>query len=69
MTRSQMAHATTDQDAMDFQDPDYIRDGEGPLDVDILDQVATVEEEDLPNDDVASWTTYHTLQTYVPTKF
>ena len=46
-----MAHATADEDAMDFQDPDYIRDNEGPPDVDIFDQVATVEEEDLPDDD------------------
>ena len=53
-----MVHATIDRDAMDFQDPDYIREDEGPLDVD-FDQVATAEEEDLPGDNVASWTTYH----------
>jgi len=53
-----MAHATTDEDAMDFQDPDNIRNNKSPLDVDIFNQVAAAVEEDLPNDNVVSWTKY-----------
>ena len=58
MTRSQAAHANDDEGPMDFQAPVYIGYQEYPTDVEAFDQVATVEEEKLPYDDVVSWTKY-----------
>mmetsp|Transcript_1916 Transcript_1916/g.3025 ORF Transcript_1916/g.3025 Transcript_1916/m.3025 type:complete len:98 (-) Transcript_1916:276-569(-) len=58
MTRSQLAHANDDEGPTDFQEPVYIGDHEYPTDVETFDQVATVEEEKLPYDDVVSWTKY-----------
>ena len=58
MTRSQLAHATIDEDTVDFQEPEYIGDDESPEDVETFDQVAIVEEEDLPDGDAVSWTEY-----------
>ena len=58
MTRSQSAHANDDEGPMDFQAPVYIGYQEYPTDVEAFDQVATVEEEKLPYDDVVSWTKY-----------
>mmetsp|Transcript_26577 Transcript_26577/g.41245 ORF Transcript_26577/g.41245 Transcript_26577/m.41245 type:complete len:151 (-) Transcript_26577:117-569(-) len=58
MMRSQLAHANNDESSTDFQEPVYIGDYESPEDVKTLNQVAAVEEDDLPDDDAVSWTEY-----------
>eukprot|EP00816_Leptocylindrus_hargravesii_P012043 CAMPEP_0196825346 /NCGR_PEP_ID=MMETSP1362-20130617/92997_1 /TAXON_ID=163516 /ORGANISM="Leptocylindrus danicus, Strain CCMP1856" /LENGTH=93 /DNA_ID=CAMNT_0042205753 /DNA_START=1511 /DNA_END=1789 /DNA_ORIENTATION=+ len=58
MKRSQLAHATIDKDTTDFQEPEHLGDNKSPEDVEIFDQAAIVEEEDLPDDNAVSWTEY-----------
>eukprot|EP00816_Leptocylindrus_hargravesii_P004637 CAMPEP_0196819364 /NCGR_PEP_ID=MMETSP1362-20130617/70229_1 /TAXON_ID=163516 /ORGANISM="Leptocylindrus danicus, Strain CCMP1856" /LENGTH=67 /DNA_ID=CAMNT_0042197821 /DNA_START=52 /DNA_END=252 /DNA_ORIENTATION=- len=58
MTCRQLTHATIDKDTRDFQEPEYIGNNESPEDVKTLNQVAAVEEDDLPDDDAVSWTEY-----------